>query len=226
MTELFPGAESQAEVGFDAVESGGDLLAIGFRSVGVVGVPGFVLAGEAGKFFAQEGKELFGRRRHEEEHDGRDPLRAGISGGSGEGFQFAFPVGDAGKERRSRNSDGDAGIAQFADGGEPQIGARSARFHQTRQARTKRSDGDVHVEAGAFGDLLKEIDVAGDEIGFGDDGDAEAVVPNKFLKTGASDPVFLFGGLVRIGGSADADVFGNALAADGESVFAGDFAGE
>ena len=97
---MFPGAEREAELGFDAGEAGGDFLAVGFGGVGVLRIPGFVLACEAGEFFAQKWKKLFCGARHEEKDARGDPLRTGFFGGGSEGFEFAIAIGDAGNQRR------------------------------------------------------------------------------------------------------------------------------
>ena len=62
-----------------------------------------------------------------------------------------------------------------------------------------------------FRNLLKQIDIAHNQIGLRDDRNAQAFVPRQFFETGARDPIFLFGGLVRIGRRADADVFRHAF---------------
>ena len=110
--------------------------------------------------------------------------------------------------------DRDAGIAQFADRREPQIGPRSARLHQTRQARTQRSDRDIHAEARTLRDLLARTSISRTiRLDLVMIETLRPSMPRQFFKTRARDPVFLFGGLVRIGRRADADVFRNALPA-------------
>ena len=64
LAELLPGTNSEAQLRFDACEAGSDFLTVGFGSVGVVGVPRFVLAHEAGKFFAKKRQKLFRGRGH------------------------------------------------------------------------------------------------------------------------------------------------------------------
>ena len=66
MGEFFPRAEAEAQLRFDSGEAGGDLLSVGFRGIGVLRIPGLVLAREAGEFFAEEWKELFGGAGHKE----------------------------------------------------------------------------------------------------------------------------------------------------------------
>ena len=126
LAELLPRAKSKAQFGFNACEPGGDFLAVGFGGVGVVGVPRFVLAHEAGKFFAKKWQELFRGRGHEEEDASGNPLSAGFFCGGSEGFEFAFAVGNAGNERRGKGADGNTRIAKFADGVEAQVGTWSA----------------------------------------------------------------------------------------------------
>ena len=96
MAELFPGPEGEAQSRLDAGEPRGDFLPVRFGGVGVLRIPGLVLAGEAGKFFAEEWKELFGGTGHQEENAGRDPERAGFFCGGGERFEFTVSVGNTG----------------------------------------------------------------------------------------------------------------------------------
>ena len=147
LAELLPRTNSEAQFGFDACEADGDFLTVGFGSVGVVGVPRFVLAHEAGKFFAKKRQKLFRGRGHQEEDAGGNPLSAGLFGGNGEGFEFAFAVGNAWNKGRSHSADGNARIAKFADGAEAQVGTGSAWLEEPREARAQRCDSDVHVEA-------------------------------------------------------------------------------
>jgi len=58
--EICPGANIETELGLDASDTGGNFLAVGLGGIGVMRVPGFVLADEAGKFFAEKWQELSG----------------------------------------------------------------------------------------------------------------------------------------------------------------------
>ena len=69
-------------------------------------------------------------------------------------------------------------------------------------------------EGVAGGDLLEEIDVAGDEGGLGDDADAEAFLAGEDFEEGAGDAYAAFDGLVGIGGGADGDLFGGVDVAE------------
>src|SRR5882724_8731205 len=185
LAELLPRAKSKAQFGFNACEPGGDFLAVGFGGVGVVGVPRFVLAHEARKFFAKKRQKLFRGRGHQEQHPGGNPLSAGFFCGSGEGFEFAFAVGNAWNKGRSQSADGNARIAKFADGTEAQVGTRSAWFEEPREARAQRCDSDVDVKARTPGDFLQHLDIAGNQIRFGGDGDTEAIMACELFEAGA-----------------------------------------
>src|SRR5207245_6816279 len=116
LAELLPRTNSEAQFGFDACEAGGDFLTVGFGSVGVVGVPRFVLAHEAGKFFAKKRQKLFRGGGHEEQDASGNPLSAGFFCGGSEGFEFAFAIGNVGNERRGKGADGNTRLAKFGDG--------------------------------------------------------------------------------------------------------------
>ena len=224
LAELLPGTNSEAQLGFDACEAGGDFLTVVFRSVGVVGVPRFVLAHEAGKFFAKKRQKLFRGRGHQEEDAGGNPLSAGFFCGGGEGFEFAFAVGNAWNKGRSQRADGNARIAEFADGAEAQVGTGSAWLEEAREARAQRCNSDVHIKARTPRDFLQHLDIAGNQIRFGDDGNTEAIMTCEFFEAGARDAVFALGGLIRIGRGANADVFRSAFVPASERVLGGDFA--
>ena len=49
---------------------------------------------------------------------------------------------------------------------------------------------------------------------------------SQLFQASAGDAIFFFGGLIRIGGSADADMLGGAFAAGGEGIFGGDLVRE
>ena len=64
------------------------------------------------------------------------------------------------------------------------------------------------------GDLLEEVDVAGDERGLGDDADAETLLAGEDFEEGAGDAYAAFDGLIRVGGGADGDLFGGVDVAE------------
>jgi len=66
----------------------------------------------------------------------------------------------------------------------------------------------VNDEGVVGGDLLEEVDVAGDEGGLGDDADAEALLAGEDFEERAGDAYAALYGLVWVGGGADGDLFG------------------
>ena len=71
-----------------------------------------------------------------------------------------------------------------------------------------RGDGEVEDEGVASGDLGEQVDVALDELGFGDDAEAIAGSPGEDFEDGPGDAGGTLDGLVRIRGGAEGDFAG------------------
>ena len=131
-----------------------------------------------------------------------------------DGVELLQIVVDAGQQRRTEDARSEARGAEFADGGETQVGAGGAGFEQAGKRGVGGGDGDVENKGVAGGDLLEKIDVAGDEVGLGDEANAQALVSCEDLEQAAGDLDATFDGLVGVGCGADGDlvlIFGEPL---------------
>jgi len=129
---------------------------------------------------------------------------AGLGGGRKDGGEFV--IGEAGKDGRDHDADGDAGGGEFADGAEPGGGARGAGFEFAGEIGVEGGDRNVDGGGGESREFAKDVDVAGDEGVFGDDGDGLAEF-GADLEAGARDLELAFAGLVAVGDAAH----GNAV---------------
>jgi len=102
------------------------------RQEGALLVTLAVACDEVREFFFEEGKEDGSGAGLEKQRVREKILRSGLGGGFDQSFEVAGIVGNAGENWGADDSGGDACEVQLANGFEPQIGPRSARFKNAR----------------------------------------------------------------------------------------------
>ncbi len=117
------------------------------RQEGALLVTLAVACDEVREFFFEEGKEDGSGARLEKKCVGEEILCSGLGSGFDQSFEVAGIVGDAGENGSADDSGGDACEVQLANGFEPQIGPRGARFKDAREFGVDGGDGDVDEEA-------------------------------------------------------------------------------
>ena len=83
--------------------------------------------------------------------------------------------------------------------------AGGARLQDAGQLRVGSGDGQVDDQLIVFGDLFKQVDVPGYQVGFGHDADAQPPAGGEDLEQTAGDFGAALDGLVGVGGGADGD---------------------
>src|SRR6185437_8864700 len=94
--------------------------------VAVLDVPFAILLRQFWKFRFDEWNELLQRRRHQEQHASREPLRARIPRGLCQSVERVFAIGDPRHNRHRQHSGRNSGVAQTAHCIEPQVRTRRA----------------------------------------------------------------------------------------------------
>jgi hypothetical protein len=192
----------------DLADEGGQVAAIGGIGELAGGKAAGVLGLEGGEVFANEVQVGGARARFQEEGLRGEEAGAGLGGEPGHAVERGFGVGDAGEQRRAEDAGGEAGLAEVADGGEAKVRAGCVGFKEPGERGVGRGDGEVQDEGVALGDALEEVDVAGDEAGFGDDAEAMAGAPGEDFEQAAGNAGAALDGLVGVGGGAEGDLLG------------------
>lgn len=188
-------------------DEGGHAFAVGLKGeVGGAEVL-FVEGEQVGEVFADEAQVGRARTLFQEQGLGGEEAGAGIGGAGGHAIERGGGVGEAGQERRAEDAGSEASFTEFGDGLEAEVGTGRAGFEEAGEIGIGGGDGEVQDEGVAGGDLLEEADVARDEIGLGDDADAQALFAGKDLEERAGDEGFALDGLVGVGCGAEGDLF-------------------
>ncbi len=124
-----------------------------------------------------------------------------------DGLKIRGRIGDAGQDGRAAHAHGQARCAKFAHGFHSQIWARSSRLENPRQFDVQGGHGDMNRQRVILRDCAQKIDIADDEIGFGDDPQLEATMARELFENAARDFVAALGRLVRIGCGAERNGF-------------------
>ncbi len=217
------GEESVGETFGEAVAAAAELdEGVEARAVGAVGEVHVaealeVLDLQVGEVVADELEVGWARAGFKEEGHGGKERGAVLGGECGHAVDFGGTVRDAGEQRGVEDADAEAGVAQALDGAEAQVGAGCAGLELAGEVCVRRRDGDVDDEGAASVNLLKEVDVALDEGGLGDDAEAEVFAFRHDFEQAAGEFGAALDGLPGIGGGTEGDFFV-------EPVLAGEFA--
>ena len=116
-------------------------------------------------------------------------------------------IGDAGNHRRATHAYAQSRLGQRAHCIKAQVGTRRAGLENPREF-------DVEVVTVMWTDswfiratCAQQVQVADDQIRFGDNAELEAAMAGELFQNSTSDFVAAFGGLVGIGGRAERDGF-------------------
>src|SRR5208282_2411851 len=114
---------------------------------------------------------------------------------------------DTGQNRRATHAYGKTCLSELANCVYPQVGARGARLENPRQVDIQGGYRDMDRQQVILRDLAKKVEIADDEIGFGDDPQLEAAMTSELFENAARDFVAALGGLVGIGCGAERNPF-------------------
>ena len=166
----------------------------------------FIQGEESREVLADEAQVSRARALFQEQRLGGEEAGAGVGGAGGHPIQRLGCVGEAGEEWGAEDAGGEACLAEFGDGLEAEVGAGGAGFEEAGEVRVGGGDGDVEDKGVCGGDLLEEVDVAGDEVRLGGDPNAVAPFAGEDFEQAAGDLGTTLDGLVGIGGGAEGDL--------------------
>jgi len=176
-------------------------------------------------FFLFE-RQMFGEPLLEERGDGVREAQGDVAGeastridSSGDDGRH-FVIGEAGDDGSDEDAGGNASLGESFDGGEARGRRGGARLHDFAEISVESSHGNEDGDGIDGRELGEHVDVAGDEMVFGDDGDGIAEFGEDF-EAAASEFEAAFDRLIAVGDAAEGDDFG--LPFFGGKLFAQEF---